>query len=425
VCPLRRVHRQALLAAPNNGHSLFQEPPYAVRAELWWGPSLKDACPYFCGFSCNSGCNIAFEFDDPTGHWKCKGTFTCSYFACACFAGAALVLAEVLAWVRSRFRSTARSPCRRDDSLFPALLADQPYMSSYAVKTLTGRAVVVGVSPDDLIAEVKGAIADVEGVTVDQQRLFCGGLLLQDGRNLNDYNVSRVSSIYLVVSRRGGGKKQHPPSEPGHEAETGVPSGAGHEEGVLQDDVLTVVDTDEGLVGGDCGPVVLLPVHSLPSDYDIDFGPASSGWHSMTSTQRAIYYGRSGCKSNVKLTIAPCDAEREPKPASSVNSCVDAVSDSLHQDKGVSARNSRKHGLMPPYGTRSRRRRVTMRRSSSPAESVAGVGLKSPQVHGDSVSNCAVLKAADALCANLREARENRKTAPVSETTDGTGVSLS
>jgi hypothetical protein len=104
-------------------------------------------------------------------------------------------------------------------------------------------------------------------------------------------------------------------------------------------------------------------------------------------------------------------AERELKPASSANACVDAVSDCLHQVKAVSARNSRKHGLMPPHGTRSRRKLANMRGSSVPAESVAGVGLKSPRVHGGSLSNCAVLKAADALCANLREAREDRKTA--------------
>jgi hypothetical protein len=121
-------------------------------------------------------------------------------------------------------------------------------MSSFAVMTLTGRAVAVGVSPDGLIADVKAAIADLEGVTADQQRLFCGGLLLEDGRTLNDYNVSHVASIYLVVSRRGGGKEQPPLSEPGHEAGTGIPSGAGHEEGVLQDDVLTVVDTEQAVV---------------------------------------------------------------------------------------------------------------------------------------------------------------------------------
>ena len=182
-------------------------------------------------------------------------------------------------------------------------------------------------------------------------------------------------------------------SEPVHEAGAGVPPGAGHEE-------VTGV-----------GPVELLPLRSLPSDFDIDFGPASSGWDSMTSAERAIYYGQSGIKGHVESSITPCDVEREPKPASSVNACVDAVSDSLHQVKAVSARNSRKHGLMPPHGTRSRRKLANMRGSSAPSESVAGVGLKSPRIHGGKLSNCAVIKAADALCANLREAREDRKTA--------------
>ena len=38
--PLRLPHRDALLATPNNGHSLFDEPPYALRTEVWWGPPL-------------------------------------------------------------------------------------------------------------------------------------------------------------------------------------------------------------------------------------------------------------------------------------------------------------------------------------------------------------------------------------------------
>ena len=122
-------------------------------------------------------------------------TSTFTSFARACSAGAAQASAEVNARVHARFRSTARSPCHRDDLSFLALVGYPPHEASLTVKTLAGRVVAVLVSPVALVAEVKAAIEDVEGVPADQRRLFCGGLLLQDGRNLNDCNVCRDSFI--------------------------------------------------------------------------------------------------------------------------------------------------------------------------------------------------------------------------------------
>jgi len=46
--PLRLPHRDALLGTSNNGHSIFDEPPYAVRTEIWWGPPPTTTAPDIC-----------------------------------------------------------------------------------------------------------------------------------------------------------------------------------------------------------------------------------------------------------------------------------------------------------------------------------------------------------------------------------------
>jgi transposase InsO family protein len=46
--PLRSLHRDALLGTPNNGHSIFDEPPCAVRAEIWWGPPATTTASNAC-----------------------------------------------------------------------------------------------------------------------------------------------------------------------------------------------------------------------------------------------------------------------------------------------------------------------------------------------------------------------------------------
>ena len=61
--PLRSPHRDALLpGSSNSGHSLFQEPPYAVWTDLWWTPRDQSPPPDFDDF--------VFEpsvyFDDPS-----------------------------------------------------------------------------------------------------------------------------------------------------------------------------------------------------------------------------------------------------------------------------------------------------------------------------------------------------------------------
>ena len=234
VLPLRRVNRQALLAAPNNGHSLFQQPPWAVRGELWWGPPLKDSCPYVCGFPCDTGCNISFDFDDPTGHCKCMDNDVCAWLA-----GARQRFAEAHAWVHSRFRSTSRSPCQWHDSSFPALLGDPtslgdettpaPFLGPVVhhvtppresfrscgtpanlwldvhVTTLAGHSLYVRLSRDATPRALKTELHRRWKIPPVNQRILWRTSVLHDDEAMCDQGVSTGSTLHLVTRYLGGG----------------------------------------------------------------------------------------------------------------------------------------------------------------------------------------------------------------------------
>ena len=80
------------------------------------------------------------------------------------------------------------------------------------VKTLTGKHITLEVEPTDRIVDVKDKIEEKEGIDSSEQILIFAGKELREENTLQDYSVSKDSTLHLILksSFMSIGKKQIP-----------------------------------------------------------------------------------------------------------------------------------------------------------------------------------------------------------------------
>ena len=84
-------------------------------------------------------------------------------------------------------------------------------MMQISVKNLMGRYGMYAVQTHLMIEDLKNLIMDREGLPPYLQRLICEGRQLEGGRSLAEYGVERDTTLYLVLSLRGGMQGAHIP----------------------------------------------------------------------------------------------------------------------------------------------------------------------------------------------------------------------
>jgi hypothetical protein len=73
------------------------------------------------------------------------------------------------------------------------------------IKTMENRNIVVDVSPNSTVRDLKLVILAKEGIDLDNQRILFGGKELRELTwKLSDYNVQKLASLQMVGRLKGG-----------------------------------------------------------------------------------------------------------------------------------------------------------------------------------------------------------------------------
>jgi len=67
------------------------------------------------------------------------------------------------------------------------------------------KTITLEIEPNESIENIKQLIQDKEGISPEQQKLYYAGKYLEEGYNLNDYNILKESTINLSIGIIGGG----------------------------------------------------------------------------------------------------------------------------------------------------------------------------------------------------------------------------
>lgn len=72
------------------------------------------------------------------------------------------------------------------------------------VRVLSGRNIPTEIEGSDTVDLLNHEIVDLEGILPEQQRLIFSGKTLNKRHTLNHYNVTKESTIFLVLRLNGG-----------------------------------------------------------------------------------------------------------------------------------------------------------------------------------------------------------------------------
>jgi ubiquitin len=72
------------------------------------------------------------------------------------------------------------------------------------VKNLNGKTTTIDVEESFTVLQLKGLIAEKEGISVADQRLIFEGRQLEDSRLLSEHGIVEMSTVHLVLRLQGG-----------------------------------------------------------------------------------------------------------------------------------------------------------------------------------------------------------------------------
>ena len=72
------------------------------------------------------------------------------------------------------------------------------------VKTLTRKTITISIDNKNTIEDLKIKIQRKTKIPLHHQRLIFAGKQLQDDKKINDYNIQKENTIFLVLRLRGG-----------------------------------------------------------------------------------------------------------------------------------------------------------------------------------------------------------------------------
>ena len=72
------------------------------------------------------------------------------------------------------------------------------------IKLLSGRTIVVDVTDNDKISDIKNRICHKEGISVSHQRLIFAGKKIENEEQLSSYNVKDGSTLHMTLALYGG-----------------------------------------------------------------------------------------------------------------------------------------------------------------------------------------------------------------------------